>query len=127
MTERKPRKQGVLGLCTALLVVGGIVGSPAPIDAQDELCEEWYHSGDRERHCETRDYTVAAEGRLDIDGGMNGGVEVRGTNRNDVFVTVEIWATADSEARAQEIADDVSISTPRRRATRERPVTATRR
>jgi len=98
---------------TALLLVGSAawVVAPAGAEAQDGLCENRHRSSDRERHCEVREFTVEASGALDVDGGMNGGVAVVGTQRQDVSIVAEVWAFARTQERAREIADEIQIDT----------------
>ncbi|MEO8096485.1 MAG: hypothetical protein ABI811_02205, partial [Acidobacteriota bacterium] len=55
------------------------------------------------RFCEMREQTVSSTGRFDIDGLHNGGVTVRGWNRNDVLVRLRVEVDARSDARAKEI------------------------
>ncbi len=56
--------------------------------------------GRQGRHCDIREQTIAAAGRLDIDANRNGGATVKGWLRNDVLVRakIEAWADTDSDA-----------------------------
>lgn len=63
-------------------------------------CENGAYRGDRARHCEMREQTLAAVGRLAADAGRNGGVTIKGWLANQVLVRakVETWGDTDSEA-----------------------------
>lgn len=67
--------------------------------------------GDRERWCEVREATLQATGRLEVDGGRNGGVRVRGWDRPEVRVLARVFAHDRRDAeRAREVADRVTLS-----------------
>ena len=64
---------------------------------------------DRYRHCEVREATVPGGNPLDVDPGTNGGIRVRGWDRNDVHVVTRISAYADSAAEARQLAAGVRV------------------
>ncbi|HEV8600263.1 MAG TPA: DUF4097 family beta strand repeat-containing protein [Gemmatimonadales bacterium] len=87
-------------------------------------CSRWRGDRDSERVCSVIEKTVpAVAGTLNIDGRMNGGVTVIGENRRDVLVRALVEAHARSEARAEELADAVSIRTENGRIFAEGPDT----
>ncbi|MFN8002726.1 MAG: DUF4097 family beta strand repeat-containing protein [Acidobacteriota bacterium] len=57
---------------------------------------------DRGSHCLIKEQAIAATGALTVDGKKNGGVSVKGWERNEVLVRMQIqaWAQTDSEAQA---------------------------
>jgi len=67
--------------------------------------------GDRERarHCEVREQSLPAIGRLSIDASPNGGATVKGWLRNDVLVRARVEATGENEGDAANIASRVTI------------------
>ena len=68
--------------------------------------------GDRQvRHCEVREHTLAAAGRLSVDARPNGGIDVRGWDRNEVRLEVKVMAHAPTEAEARQIASQVDVHT----------------
>lgn len=69
------------------------------------------NNGDRARHCEIREQTVAAIGRLAVDASPNGGVTVKGWLRGDVLVRARVETSADTQAAAANMASQVSIDT----------------
>ncbi|SFP99073.1 DUF4097 family beta strand repeat-containing protein [Hymenobacter arizonensis] len=78
-------------------------------------CEEgsWYSGkSDNKRFCETRDLTMAAPAGqpLTIDGGTNGGITVHGWSGTNIRVRAKVQSRASSEAEAQELVKNVSIS-----------------
>lgn len=66
---------------------------------------------DRQRFCEVREFSQPAASRITADGGPNGGVSVKGWNRNEMLVRarVETWAPTEGEARA--LAGQLNIQT----------------
>lgn len=67
--------------------------------------------GDRERFCETRNFTVAAGRALSVDGRTNGGIYVHGWDRNEIQVVAMVQAQADNAGDAQSLAKQVNILT----------------
>jgi hypothetical protein len=67
--------------------------------------------GEHARHCEVREATLPATGLLAVDARPNGGIEVRGGDRNDVRLRVKVEATGDSEAEARALAGEVRVET----------------
>jgi hypothetical protein len=101
----------------ALLLTTAVLGlaSLAPLQAQQlaqsqDWCREQRWNNDRYGVCEVRQYTLmAGAGALSIDAAPNGGIQVTGGPRGDVFIEARVVATADNEARAKEIASGVRI------------------
>lgn len=77
---------------------------------------------DYARFCLVSESTMdATDGVLSIDGRMNGGITVYGSNRRDILIRSKIQANARSEARAEEIVREVRIRTERGRIYAEGP------
>ena len=96
----------------AVVAVMGVVAPAASAQAWERGGEGWCEESwgrDRDRFCEVLTAVVAAPGRLDIDGGMNGGVTVEGWSRSDVEVRAKVWADAESLERAEELARQVRV------------------
>lgn len=98
---------GATAVALAMAVTGSALAGQEWATAERD-CER-SRDGDRERVCEVRETSVAAVGRLDVDGGPNGSVEVVGEDRDDVAVVARAWAHAPSAERAREILSDVRI------------------
>ena len=70
------------------------------------------HGDRRERHCEVRDATIPRpSGTLIVDGGDNGGIHLRGWDRNDIVVRALIQTSADTRAEAESIAKEITVHT----------------
>jgi DUF4097 and DUF4098 domain-containing protein YvlB len=77
-----------------------------------EFCssDNW-SNGDKVGFRELREMTMPASGSLAIDGGRNGGIRVKGSERSDIQIRacVQTWGTSDESARA--VASGIRIST----------------
>lgn len=105
--------------CTgALIAILAFAAEPAAgqtfrIDPDDEWCHsehDW--DSDYDRYCEVRE--VKLDGRRDVirvDAEPNGGISVHGWNQDHILLRAKVSASARSESRARELANDVSIST----------------
>ena len=82
-----------------------------PQDRTLSCDEEGTHGRDRGQYCEMREVTVPAAGRLDIDGGSNGGVSVKGSNRSDVLVRSKVQAYDDDPAESRRVAGEIRVET----------------
>jgi hypothetical protein len=104
------------------LALTPVIGALLGITAQTQICRAQMqdnrektlscangYAGDQSRHCEIREQTLAAVGRLAVDPGRNGGVSIKGWLQNQVLVRakVETWAASDSEAAS--IASQVRV------------------
>lgn len=97
-----------------VLMVLGVVSAPALAqkEGKDSLaCREW-QSGTRAVHCEIKEQTLpAAGGLIKVDGRQNGGVSVKGWERNEVLVRARIQTAAPSQAEADALASQIVINT----------------
>jgi DUF4097 and DUF4098 domain-containing protein YvlB len=59
--------------------------------------------------CEIREVTIPSGGSMDIDGGMNGGVSVKGWNRNEVLVRSQVQTSGNADADAQRLASQIRV------------------
>lgn len=69
-----------------------------------------WNGGDKVSTNELREMTVAASGKLDVDGARNGGISVKGENRSDILVRACVQAWGSSEAEAKSLASSVKIN-----------------
>lgn len=83
---------------------------PTALGAQ-EGCERRGWDEDDDRLCEVREFTLAAEERLDVDASPNGGVRVEGWDRDEVRVRAVVQVRAESEERAREILGEIEVRT----------------
>src|ERR1700728_1005707 len=72
--------------------------------------DEGNHGRDRGQYCEMREVIVPAGGHLDIDGGNNGGVSVKGSNRSDILVRSKVQAYDDDPAESRRVAGGVRVA-----------------
>jgi hypothetical protein len=72
-------------------------------------CSNGGNNGDRARHCEIREQSVPAIGRLNVDASPNGGVTVKGWLRGDVLVRARVEASADNEGAAANLVSRVTV------------------
>jgi hypothetical protein len=54
---------------------------------------------------------LPAAGTINVDGGQNGGVSVKGWDRGEIFLRARIQAQANSEAEARELAAQIRLET----------------
>src|SRR5687767_7109334 len=75
-------------------------------------CRDNWHDGRLASHCEVREATLPASGgKLSIDGSKNGGISVRGWERDSIMVRAKVQAAAKTEAEARELASQVRVDT----------------
>lgn len=69
-------------------------------------------SGDRGSHCLIKEQMIAATGgTITVDGRKNGGVTVRGWDRNEIFVRAKVQTRANTDAEAQYLSGQIRIQT----------------
>lgn len=76
-----------------------------------EFCSsDGWSSGDRISYNELREFTMPGSGSLAVDGGKNGGIKVKGSDRSDVLVRacVQSWGTSAEAAKA--VAGNIKIA-----------------
>jgi len=107
---------GTFLLATLCLACGSVVAQRAERDdrAKEDRglsCNDNW-GGDRPSHCVIKEQMIAATGgTITVDGRTNGGVTVKGWNRNEIFVRAKIQTQAYTEAEAQALAGQVRIET----------------
>ena len=76
------------------------------------VCGVKWRSDKLVNHCEIREQALAATaGTISVDGRQNGGVSVKGWDRNEILVRSRIQTVALSEAEAKELASQVQVET----------------
>jgi len=73
-------------------------------------CDE-NSQGDRVSHCEINETTLAAVPHLSVDGGVNGGMTVKGWQKNEILVRARVQTSAESDGRARDLARQVIVHT----------------
>jgi hypothetical protein len=97
-------------LVAALLVLPSSARSERAPAPDDRWCEEdgW---NDEARHCEVRESALPAGGAIAVDARPNGGIEVRGWDRNEVRLRAKVTASGRTQAEAKALAEQVHIET----------------
>jgi len=95
--------------------------SGAAVFAQDKnkndksnkgFCENYnYSSGDKVSYKEVRETTIRAASLLTVDGRRNGGIKVKGEDRNDVLVRACVQTAAVTDEAARAMAKNIRIET----------------
>jgi hypothetical protein len=98
-----------------VLMLIGAMGAQAfaQKDGKDSLaCREWQSNDNRANHCEIKEQTAAASGGvIKVDGRPNGGVSVKGWERNEILVRARIQTNAPTQAEADALASQIVINT----------------
>lgn len=68
-------------------------------------------NGKNVNHCEIKEQTIASASAIDVDGGKNGGVSVKGWDRNDILVREQIQTWAPTESEAKGMVSQISVRT----------------
>src|SRR5580693_1029955 len=70
-----------------------------------------FHQDRLANHCEMKEQTLAApKGAIRIDPGTNGGVTVKGWDRNDVWVRARIDTAAETDAEARSMVSSIRFA-----------------
>jgi DUF4097 and DUF4098 domain-containing protein YvlB len=72
----------------------------APAQEKKLICDE-RGNGKQNRVCEMREMSVSMTGKLAVDATPNGGISVKGWDRNEILVRakVEAWGASESESK----------------------------
>ena len=115
---RRPRPLAPAALAAALLLSAAPLAAQRDRDGRDgrdgrsdrEWCDRsWSGDRDRETVCEVRELTLDPRRVLRVDGRANGGVQVRGWNRDEIAVRARVQAQAGSRRDAEDMVADVRI------------------
>jgi len=74
-------------------------------------CRDDWHSDRLSSHCEIKEQTLPAAGAISVDGRQNGGVSVKGWDRNEILVRSRIQTAAPTQAEADALAQQITIET----------------
>ena len=108
-----PRRFAVLAVLLAFAAVPASAEPASQRSARrtDSGCDDGWNDNRRASYCEVREETVSGLNPLEIDAGQNGGIHVRGWDRNDVVVRARIRSYAGRDADARRIVSAVRIET----------------
>jgi len=98
--------------CTrlTLMMMGWLPLAFAQNAEREMTCDDQWQS-DRVSHCEINEMTIPATSRLSVDGGVNGGMTVKGWQKKEVLVRARVQTSADNDAQAKALAKQVIIHT----------------
>ncbi len=75
-------------------------------------CRDNWQSDRLSNHCEIKEQTLAATGgTIKVDGRQNGGVSIKGWDRNEILVRSRIQTSAPTQAEADALANQIEIET----------------
>ncbi|MFN2492564.1 MAG: DUF4097 domain-containing protein [Pyrinomonadaceae bacterium] len=101
-----------------LMLTAGLTGlASLPVFAQggtkDSLaCRDDWHSEKLLSHCEIKEQTlVASGGTVAVDARQNGGVSVKGWDKNEILLRARIQTAASTQAEADDLARQIKIET----------------
>src|SRR5436190_24129990 len=101
-----------LGCLLLVAAVAGVAAGTASAQKKEKEwslnCRESWFDGDRlQNHCEIKEQTVPTGGTVNVDAGRNGGVSVKGWDRNEVLVRAQVQTAATSKEAAESLAKEV--------------------
>jgi DUF4097 and DUF4098 domain-containing protein YvlB len=92
----------ILALCLA----------PAALPQEKTMtCDDGSRNDRGPYYCEIREVTVPAGGQLDVDGGVNGGISIKGANRSDILVRSKVQAYPDDPGDSRRIVSQIQVET----------------
>jgi DUF4097 and DUF4098 domain-containing protein YvlB len=74
-------------------------------------CRDDWHSDRLLSHCEIKEQTLPAAGAISVDGRQNGGVSIKGWERNEILARARIQTAAPTQAEADALAQQITIQT----------------
>jgi hypothetical protein len=75
-------------------------------------CRDNWHNDKLVNHCEIKEQTLAAsDAAIAVDGMMNGGISIKGWERNEILMRAKIQTSAATQAEADALAGQIRIET----------------
>ncbi|CAN5785367.1 hypothetical protein BH20ACI3_BH20ACI3_17000 [soil metagenome] len=74
-------------------------------------CRDHWYSDRLMGHCEIKEQSVTARDAITVDARKNGGVSVKGWDRNEVLMRARIQTSASTQSEAEDIANQIRIET----------------
>jgi hypothetical protein len=96
---------------TALMLVTCLAPLALAQDKSLDCNEDGGHWRDRGHYCEMREATVPASAQLEVDGGINGGIAIKGADRSDILVRSRVEANEDDQADSRRMVSQVRVET----------------
>jgi hypothetical protein len=90
----------ILALCLA----------PAALPQEKTMtCDDESRQNERGHYCEIREVIIPAGAPLDVDGGVNGGISIKGSDRGDILVRSKVQAYQDDLADSRRVAAEIHV------------------
>jgi hypothetical protein len=104
-------RRGVL--IVLLACVASVLAFAQKEKSHDSLtCRDNWHNDKLANHCEIKEQTLAAaDNTIAVDGRVNGGISIKGWERNEILMRARIQAVGTSQAEADELAKQINIET----------------
>src|SRR6185295_584849 len=101
----KPLRFFLLALTIAAAAVAGAAQDKSDKKTDKKFdslqCRDWDGDSRRSfRHCEIKEQPVPAGGIITVDGKQNGGIAIKGWERNDLLVRAKVETHARTQAEA---------------------------
>ena len=93
------------------LMLAVLVLSTTVVSAGEFCKNNNYRNGDNVSFSNLREKTISAVSNLQVDGGKNGGISVKGENRSDILVRACVKTWAKTGAKAKSLASGIRIET----------------
>ena len=109
---------------TGLLVASVAASALAQTEAKDRSgmsCNDNWNGDRLATHCEIQEQTIASSGALTVDARKNGGISMKGWDRNEVLVRARVQTSAPTQAEADAIAKQIRVQTAGARIVAEGP------
>lgn len=94
---------------TAVVCLAPVALAQEP--TREMACDEQHWNSDRGSYCEIKETTLPAASHLTVDGGVNGGIRVRGRQQSEILVRARVQTQADTDAQARALAGRITIHT----------------
>lgn len=100
-------------VCGALCLAASAAFAQGDNTRSSLVCRDHDNSGNdkRAQHCEVKEQTIAASGAINVDGRQNGGISIKGWERNEVLVRYRIRTQAETQAEADNLASQIRVTT----------------
>ena len=98
-------------LVFAVVSVGGVVTAQKKSGSGSLRCLDSMSSDRLKVHCEIKEQTLLPGGVISVDGRRNGGVQIKGWDRNEVLVRSQIQTAAPTVAEAEQLANEIRVDT----------------
>lgn len=100
--------------CVTFALATSAAFAQADTSRSSLACRDDDNHGDdsRARHCRVREQTLPATGgTLNVDGMKNGGISVKGWERNEILVRYRLQTSAPTQAEADTLAAQIRVTT----------------